>query len=439
MYIQDVHISDYKSISELEVETNRINIITGRNNSGKTSFLESIDLLFNPDQVERYGENISDLIRVNQKSASLSAKFSQQQKSLADYQEGIEYSNRDIGIRRPNKTELTDAFFDILYSIVEMNESYPIRLEPDLHNYIQSGDFTESLDEQIKSILLDTISEVPEEYVISNIRGNGVVFEIDGETYHRIYFGKDYHEMRSDIETQAVDQFLIQFTNTADFDETDLNRVRENIKSNFHRLLAPRFARGRFVGDSPSPIPGVKFLQNPKDVKERVDMSKENSAVIVDNIEDYMRKNNIVENLNDFSFNKLVFSEEDKKQEIPYDFMGDGFKSIVGILWEIYSEQSENSVLLLEEPGIHMHPGYINKLVLQLIKMSSQKSLQMFITTHSSDFIDAFFSNPIQERWGEYLQEQFKLLQMTEPVSQTFDYAEADDTINDLHLDLRGI
>ena len=421
------------------MSTKRINVITGRNNSGKTSLLESVDLAFNPGNVENYGGNISDLIQANKKAANLNVGYSERQKSIEDFAGEMSNRDRNIKIRRPEEDELASAFFEMLYKIVGMNESYPIRLNQDLHDYVRSTETSESLHDQIENILLDTISEIPEDYIISKIRGNCVILEIANETYPRIYFGEDYSEIRAEIEIQAVDQYLSQYLKPADIDADGLSRMRENLKSNFHRLLAPRFARGRFVGPSPESLPGVVFLKRPNNIKDRVDMGRDNSAVIVDNIEEYLKENDIAEGLSDFSFNKLVFDADPRKEEIPYDFMGDGFKSIVGVLWEVLSEETRNNVLLLEEPGIHMHPGYINNLISQLIKVSEDKDIQLFMTTHSSDLIDSFFSNPIQEEWYDYLEEHFQLIQMTDPISQSFDYTEADETLTDLHLDLRGI
>ena len=47
MEIKSLEISNFRSFSNLKIEPTKINIIVGRNNSGKTSLLESLSLIFN--------------------------------------------------------------------------------------------------------------------------------------------------------------------------------------------------------------------------------------------------------------------------------------------------------------------------------------------------------------------------------------------------------
>ena len=47
--LEHVEIEGFKGLEHVEFEPTDINLVTGRNNTGKTSFLEAIDLLYNPD------------------------------------------------------------------------------------------------------------------------------------------------------------------------------------------------------------------------------------------------------------------------------------------------------------------------------------------------------------------------------------------------------
>lgn len=117
--------------------------------------------------------------------------------------------------------------------------------------------------------------------------------------------------------------------------------------------------------------------------------------------------------------------------------MGDGFKSIIGLLWELKRRGSQNNVILLEEPENHMHPGYINTLVKFLIQISREEKLQLFITTHNIDFISEFFEKEGKDK--EYLKEEFQVMLMQENLTQTLSYETAKRDLNELHVDLRGL
>jgi AAA15 family ATPase/GTPase len=170
-----------------------------------------------------------------------------------------------------------------------------------------------------------------------------------------------------------------------------------------------------------------------------VDLDSKNAAIRTSDIEDYLQRNEIVEKLNDFSFDKLVYSDEGEKYEVPYESMGDGFKTIVGILWELHAGSGTKEVLLLEEPERHMHPGYVYNVVDQMIELVKQLDLQLFITTHNTDLIEAFLSDKFDKKRQKYLRDHFKLIQLTEPVHRTLDYDSAKEEVNNLNVDLRGI
>lgn len=55
VYLQDFHISSYRGIKGLSLSgLNHINILTGDNNSGKTTILELISTIDDPANVESW-------------------------------------------------------------------------------------------------------------------------------------------------------------------------------------------------------------------------------------------------------------------------------------------------------------------------------------------------------------------------------------------------
>ena len=62
MNINHFHVSGFKAVDELEVESKNTNLITVRNNSGKTSLPESINISSNPTHIAEYENNIDNLL-----------------------------------------------------------------------------------------------------------------------------------------------------------------------------------------------------------------------------------------------------------------------------------------------------------------------------------------------------------------------------------------
>lgn len=66
--------------------------------------------------------------------------------------------------------------------------------------------------------------------------------------------------------------------------------------------------------------------------------------------------------------------------------MSDGTLRLIGILWTL---QSENSLLLLEEPELSLHPSIIQRIPEMLARSIRGTSHQIFITTHSDTLLSS--------------------------------------------------
>lgn len=83
--------------------------------------------------------------------------------------------------------------------------------------------------------------------------------------------------------------------------------------------------------------------------------------------------------------NNLINKKTVKENNIirPFDRLGDGFRQVFVILMYFFNPQY--TILLLEEPEVHLHPALIKKL-LKIIEQKNNDN-QLFITTHSPLFI----------------------------------------------------
>ncbi len=78
MEIKEVKISNFKGITDLTFSPKKINIIVGKNNTGKTSILEAIyhTMEANPLKIQaRYDSHLSSLININSKEAKVLLKM----------------------------------------------------------------------------------------------------------------------------------------------------------------------------------------------------------------------------------------------------------------------------------------------------------------------------------------------------------------------------
>ncbi len=103
---------------------------------------------------------------------------------------------------------------------------------------------------------------------------------------------------------------------------------------------------------------------------------KESYKLFYDAIQKYIPKINLH---NDF----FKISHTEDGDTMPFARLGDGFQQVFVILMYLYHPQY--TILLLEEPEIHLHPALVKRL-LHIIE-TNKTGTQFFLTTHSPLFI----------------------------------------------------
>lgn len=79
------------------------------------------------------------------------------------------------------------------------------------------------------------------------------------------------------------------------------------------------------------------------------------------------------------------------KEKMPLDTMGDGFK--INLLITLSGHAISNGILILEEPENFLHPGLMIHLVQELTIACKKQNIQIFLTTHSDELIKFFLQN----------------------------------------------
>lgn len=81
-----------------------------------------------------------------------------------------------------------------------------------------------------------------------------------------------------------------------------------------------------------------------------------------------------------------IGNESDK----PLHDLGDGIKQMITILYKVFEKKDEDTIFLIEEPELNLHPSYQRKLI-KIFQSKEFEKLQFFITTHSNHLIDSCF------------------------------------------------
>jgi predicted ATP-dependent endonuclease of OLD family len=432
MHIERIEISGFKGISSLEFEPGQLNLITGANNSGKTSLLEAVELAFDPTKVEKYGERVEDLVYESPEKED----FEEAEISVW-YSEDGETKERSVTLRPLGAEQIQTSLVESLGSVsiagwrnrvaVQEQTDYDGEPVPELKAAINS-----EVRRVLAEHLVDPDASFPEYSAVS--------INVDGSNYEYIGFAdrhpNEVFEIARTATKSAIDSWMEGDNTGFDIEMNEIptaNGLIDAVSNNLPRILH----NVRFLTPEPPVVEKIAFRADPvKLTQDDIDFDKENAAVRLSDIEDYLKEHGLVENLDTLSLDQMVYEEDGEKYQVPYEFTGDGFKTLLGLLWELSGDDDE--ILLLEEPENHMHPRYIHEFVYWLVGVVEDQDVQMFLTTHDIDFIRSFFDFVDAPR-KQFLSENFRLLKMDQTMPEVYDYDDAEELSKELQIDLRGI
>lgn len=399
MKIQKLSIHNFKGIDLLEFEPKRINVIVGRNNTCKTTLLEAIHLSFYKKINRR--KHLNSLINVRSEESKI--------ESVVDGKTSV------MEIKKPSIQNI----------IIKFKKDILKNLRGYLERFKQK-----KLNEEMEKDLNRLLETYIDQEIGAEILTESVAVTVDGKEEIYIAHHSEKISKRHEIISELIAKQLRK--------NFELRIDRELLFYMINQSYRPSF---RPINEKSEPQQ-VIFIQElvPKVPDE---ISKEDSVKLHD-VDALIKKYHLVKGLEKFDFDFLLFKEGSKVYPIPYTFMGDGFKAMVGLLWHFSSRDIQNKIVLIEEPETHMHPGYITELTRLLIKFSKEMDIQFFITSHSIDFVNSFFEEGIVAEYEDYLAKEFFLLRMETTEKGTLipyylGYADAKTDKDVSLLDLRGI
>ncbi|QTW05535.1 hypothetical protein [uncultured archaeal virus] len=225
--------------------------------------------------------------------------------------------------------------------------------------------------------------------------------------------------------------------------ETDINRKEIKILNPYKRNSLNENIISSFIKTDNLNEEQVFLIKNLLNMNFKPEEKNIETRKKIKNIESIIKEFNLIENLKEFDFDYITIEDNEKLTFIPFEFLGNGSKTFINLLWCLSSQNIKNKIVLIDNPEIYLHPCYIDKLVKILIKFSEELNIQFFITTHSNDFIYSLFDiyclTPQEQK---YLQNELSVILTSKinncSIFEYLDYDKAKHTNNELLFDLRG-
>ncbi|MCL5989671.1 MAG: ATP-binding protein [Candidatus Thermoplasmatota archaeon] len=426
MKIDEVSIENFKGIDSLRFEPRLLNVIVGRNNTGKTSILEALAIAMDPDFIKRnYPEFPSSIINYLVNTSRISVSFSNKTKHT-----------NDVLIEKVDAQVIVDKMAN---SVLENIKSFQAELgKPSSSSRYLSNRFVLLSDlarddiakfqESIQTVLADQLT--PE--IVKRLSQECVAIKVGNE--ENLFFGEEFRSYQERL-TLAVFENLYKKRYGAEKDI--LRRLVLGLRYRSAPILATDKTNERKRG------PEIVYVKEPMQYLKRTLGKEQGIQELALKIEEILKKDKIVPNLIRFDFTEVVFETVQGRKSVKFNRMGEGFQTLVAVLSILRSIENPQTIFLIEEPEVHMHPGYVSELVKYLAQISASLNVQLFITTHSYDLIQSLIEGDYSSDLKEYLRENLLLLRLTKTddlvIGESLFYEEAQSNISNLQLDLRGI
>jgi AAA15 family ATPase/GTPase len=381
--ISELRVHNFRAIRDLEYKPKKINIITGRNNTGKTALLDAIAI------------NASGFIH-------LDANFSLKPLTFVTFSEQIAEINSNLNS------------ITIFSSIKALEENQGDFISQEIYNEAISN-LLSNKNPELKEIFQN--KSFQEEYLklITEYLDFITITSNFGQVVCQYFKNGDNGQKQYYDATRK----LIQKYNK----EKPVNRV------SIFRLAFPHIVY--LKEKNSNEIPNVVVV-NHENKLEFEDISEEELVVI----EEFIKENNLVKDLKRLSQSEVVYQRGEKLVTLPISSHGDGFIALLNTIRYLIS--AKDGILLIEEPENHMHPRYIDVFITNIFLFCQKLNVQVFMSTHSIDLVRASLQYPNTN-------EEKDLLLISKMTSdgeniEKFDYTvdEGLRVTEELYLDLRG-
>jgi predicted ATP-dependent endonuclease of OLD family len=371
-------------IEDADININGITLIAGQNDSGKSTIGKVLYALirgvnidedrFNSSKTEFIRNRVRDIrnLLLRTKSSNIDDKKVQEKfiSTFLDNENSL-FSLRNFRINSDD-SEITETL------LTELNN---------IHNlYI---DFS---NESIKNQLETFLNDIKNRILISIDSNEVLHYEL--ESFFDNEFGNQiknkFKKGNSFIAIEGIKEKRITFGEPINFEGFDAI-------SNF-------YYDDVFFIESPIKLHDRNFLFFDKILRDKnqylnnkIFQPKKEHDIFSDTSNDSEKLNLIISEIINGSFgfnskNELVF----KKQQIEFDLnnVATGIKSF-GVLQLLLQKGilNSNSLLIIDEPEVHLHPTWQVKYAEILVRLSKEFAIPIVLTSHSPYFIEALEAN----------------------------------------------
>jgi len=357
-HIHEIDIKNYKGLKEMFFSCNSINILVGPNNTGKSSILESIWI------------GIS---------------------SLNGYKDSIDNRFADVIFKGGNKYLIhhNDENLKSEISLKLDNKSIKLFIE-----YCENG---LPDNDNIKSIFVDYVDSIPSPLMAS--RGGSSIYGRVRPQYHNLVGilsefmdlkGRDSDE-QSDMKLKSISNLLYELSNEV---ENDHQSQKQHLVDSEKMFLYPDECSDKgslktlnrdfyAITEELKEDQIIPLLINKPDKPDEILYKKASESKKIFSVIDYLKKRiHYFEDIRENDGILYVYLKDDD-EPLPLSSMGDGFKSL--LMNSFITTLIDNGIVLLEEPEIAMHPGYLGVFANEIV--SNSKNNQIFLSTHSLELI----------------------------------------------------
>ena len=428
MHIKQIEIENFKILESIVIPFKQINIIVGKNNTGKTSILDAISLVFDDSLLNSYNRRREFGYLINYKTDQGKVKV---------VFESSTSRSKTVVIEHLTITDITAEIKDQVRRFASnINKKMENLKKEGINKSKEMPPKTKELDMvKLESFMDDFINKLIDNKEIERISKESIIIKRKKSNY--IYFSNNFFDLILKLKEQIIETFISESSrylgkNGIYFDLIESwPFMRINPRKSYTLKTAPIFVK--------NPIESL-FTDRDENT-QLVKIERE--------IEEMLMNEGIVPGLSRFGMKSILIKDEKGEHAVPMREMGDGFKALIGLIRKIKIAQKKQ-IILLEEPEVHMHPGYLMELARYITEISNKIDVQFFISTHSLDLIQYFLDNDVVgEDNTRFLNSNLEIVRLIRNLNNDktsskircdiLNYEAATNEFNELKLDLRGI
>lgn len=374
--ITKLGIRNFKSLRKAELSLGKITVLTGANNSGKSSFIYSLLTLRNT---------------ITNPNQSIDACLTLPFINLGGFKETVfnKDENESIELEIVSCENEIEVAYKLsigkVTSFIEINCKKPFQFSAKLEiafpypaNKVEKFEFeTENL--QVKYSWNG---------ILANITSVSTAGFIDNPA--------DTSQLKVINETTAI-----------------LKRIFQLPLSEFSKIDFVPLRRG-FTQPYFNPVPLSSLISTEEEIASLLGNDRDLAGKVAFYLEKIVERSFSVYSPPGIA--TIYLQTRDKKNGFTSDLVNEGLgtNQLVTILAKIM--QKNNKFICIDEPEIHLHPTIIDKLVSVLIEMAEHEEKQFLVSTHSEHFINSLLRNVVE---GKIKNEEVKVYYLNKTRKET--------------------